>query len=293
MTPKLTRRQFIAGSIAAGASLSAGSLGAATDPRLKTLADRVELGRTGIRVSYLGFGTGTVGWNKQSNQTRLGTVEFARMVRHAFDAGVNYFDCADIYGTHPYIRASLKGIPRDQYVIESKYWYRDGRDVSECLDRFRRELNTDYLDVLLIHCVTGKRWQTELRGVMDFLEEAKQKKVIRAHGLSIHDLDTMKQASEDPWVDLAMCRINHIGEKMDAKPDEVVPVLKKLHAAGKGVTGIKILGEGKIADQRQDSLRYVLGLDCVDAVVIGFESKEQVDDILDLGKKALASQSAG
>ncbi len=285
MSPKLTRRQFIAGSIAAGAALSAGDLLAG--PRIKSLADRVELGKTGIKVSYLGFGTGTKGWKKQSNQTKLGTVEFARMIRHAFDHGINYFDCADIYGTHPYLRSSLKGIPRDQYVLESKFWYRDGQDISECLDRFRRELNTDYIDILLIHCVTGKTWQSDLRGVMDFLEEAKQKKLIRAHGISIHDLDTMKQAAEDPWVDTTLCRINPIGTAMDARPEEVLPVLKKLHAAGKAVTGMKILGEGRIADQREESLRFVLGLDCVDAIVIGFESKAQVDDILKLGKRAL------
>lgn len=288
MSPKLTRREFIAGSLAAGAALSTGAVDAVGSRRIKSLADRVELGRTGIKVSYLGFGTGTVGWNKQSNQTRLGTVAFARMIRHAVDQGVNYFDCADIYGTHPYLRASLKGIPRDQYVVGSKFWYRDGRDVSECLDRFRRELNTDYIDSLLIHCVTGTTWQDNLHGIMDFLEEAKQKKQIRSHGISIHDLDTMKQAVGEKWVDVAMCRINPVGEKMDAKPEQVVPVLKDLHQAGKGIIGIKILGEGAIADQRDKSIRYVLGLDCVSSIVIGFESKEQVDDILSLGKKALA-----
>lgn len=286
MSPKLTRRQFIAGSLAAGATLSAGDLLAG--PRIKSLSDRVELGKTGIKASYLGFGTGTVGWNKQSNQTKLGTIEFARIIRHAFDQGVNYFDCADIYGTHPYLRASLTGMPREQYVLESKIWFRTSKEAQETLDRFLRELNTDYIDVLLLHCVTEKNWQTDLRPMMDVMEAAKEKKRIRAHGISMHSLDVMKQAVEEPWVDLALCRINPIGEKMDAKPEEVVPVLKKLHDAGKAVTGIKILGEGKIADQREKSLRFVLGLDCVDAIVIGFESKAQVDDILRLGKQALS-----
>ena len=288
MSPKLTRRQFIAGSLAAGAALSAGDLSAASVPKIKSLTDRVKLGRTGIEVSYLGFGTGTVGWNKQSNQTRLGTVEFARMIRHAFDQGVNYFDCADIYGSHPYIRASLKGIPRDRYVLESKVWFRTSKDAQAALDRFLQELNTDYIDVLLLHCIDDTNWQADLGQMMDVLEEAKQKKRIRAHGISLHSLDVMKQAAEDPWVDFALCRINPLGVKMDAPTDQVVPVLKRLHEAGKGVTGIKILGEGKIADQREQSLRYVLGLDCVDAVVIGFESKAQVDDILSLGRKALS-----
>ncbi|MBP6963219.1 MAG: aldo/keto reductase [Armatimonadetes bacterium] len=288
MSPKLTRRQFIAGSLAAGAALSASDLSAASVPKIKSLTDRVKLGRTGIEVSYLGFGTGTVGWNKQSNQTRLGTVEFARMIRHAFDQGVNYFDCADIYGSHPYLRASLKGIPRDRYVLESKVWFRTSKDAQAALDRFLQELNTDYIDVLLLHCIDDTNWQADLGQMMDVLEEAKQKKRIRAHGISLHSLDVMKQAAEDPWVDFALCRINPLGVKMDAPTDQVVPVLKRLHEAGKGVTGIKILGEGKIADQREQSLRYVLGLDCVDAVVIGFESKAQVDDILSLGRKALS-----
>ena len=288
MSPKLTRRQFIAGSLAAGAALSASDLSAASVPKIKSLTDRVKLGRTGIEVSYLGFGTGTVGWNKQSNQTRLGTVEFARMIRHAFDQGVNYFDCADIYGSHPYLRASLKGIPRDRYVLESKVWFRTSKDAQAALDRFLQELNTDYIDVLLLHCIDDTNWQADLGQMMDVLEEAKQKKRIRAHGISLHSLDVMKQAAEDPWVDSALCRINPLGVKMDAPTDQVVPVLKRLHEAGKGVTGIKILGEGKIADQREQSLRYVLGLDCVDAVVIGFESKAQVDDILSLGRKALS-----
>lgn len=288
MTPKFTRRQFIAGSIAAGAALSAEDLYAGSGRKINTLTDRVRLGRTGIEVSYLGFGTGTVGWNKQSNQTRLGTVEFARMVRHALDLGINYFDCADIYGTHPYLRASLKGIPREQYVIESKMWFRTDTDAGAQLDRFLRELNTDYIDILMLHCVTEKNWQADLRPMMDALEEAKQKKRIRAHGISIHDLGVMKQAVDEPWVDFTLCRINPLGVKMDAPAHQVVPVLNRLHEAGKGVTGIKILGEGKIADQRETSLRYVLGLDCVDAVVIGFESKAQMDDILSLGRKALS-----
>lgn len=289
MTPKLTRRQFIAGSIAAGAALSASRLAGASGPRIKSLADRVELGRTGIKVSYLGVGTGTVGYNKQSNQTRLGTVEFARMIRHAFDRGINYFDCADIYGTHPYLRASLKGIPREEYVIETKIWFRTSKDADETIDRFLRELNTDYIDILHLHCVQDTRWQTQLRPMMDALEAAKQKKRIRAHGISIHSLDVMKQAAEDPWVDCAFCRINPVGEKMDAKPEEVVPVLTKLHNAGKGITGMKILGEGAIADQREKSVRYVLGLECVDAIVIGFESKGQVDDIMRIGAEALSA----
>ncbi len=288
MTPKITRRQFIAGTLATGAALYSPALLADSGHKIKSLTDKVEIGRTGIKVSYLGLGTGTKGWEKVSNQTKLGTVKFARMIRHAYDQGVNYFDCADIYGTHQYLRASLKGIPRENYVIETKIWFRTSKDAQADLDRFLQELNTDYIDIIYIHCVTEPDWATKLTEMQDVLETAKQKKVIRAHGISIHSLDVLKGVPEVSWVDNVLARINPTGVAMDAKPEDVVPVLQKIHAAGKGVTGIKILGEGKIADKRDESLRYVLGLDCVDAVVIGFESPAQVDEIIRMGNKALA-----
>lgn len=288
MTPKITRRTFLAGTLATGAAILSPDLLADSSGRIRSLTDRVKLGRTGIEVSRLGFGTGTKGWEKRSNQTKLGTVKFARMIRHALDQGINFFDVADIYGTHQYLRAALKGIPREKYVIESKIWYRTSEGAQKDLDRFLQELRTDYIDILLIHCVTEPTWATDLREMRDLLEAAKQKKIIRAHGISIHSLDAMKGAVENPWVDTCLCRINPFGTNMDGPAADVVPVLKRLHDAGKGVVGMKILGEGKIADKREESLRFVLGLDCVDAVVIGFESPEQVDDILAMGKRALA-----
>ncbi len=287
MTHRITRRQFIAGTLATGAALCSPGALAESGRKLKSLTQRVEIGKTGVRASYLGFGTGTIGYNGASNQTRLGTLKFARMIRHALDLGVNYFDVADIYGSHQFLRASLKGVPRESYVIESKIWFRTSKDARADLDRFLTELGTDYIDIVYLHCVMDANWATDLRPMEDVLEAAKQKKVIRAHGISIHNLDVLKGAAENPWVDNVLARINPAGVNMDAKPDQVVPVLRKLHAAGKGVTGIKILGEGKIADRREESLKYVLGLDCVDAIVIGFESPEQVDEIIRMGNRAL------
>ena len=283
---RLTRRQFLAGTVASGVALH--SPGLLAGPRLRSLTDRVKLGGTGINVSYLGFGTGTKGTGRQSNQTRLGIVQFSRMINHAFDLGINYFDAADYYGTHEYLRSSLKRIPREKYVLSSKIWYRTSKSAQEDLDRFLRELGTDYVDVLFIHCVTEPTWATDLHEMADVLSAAKQKGIIRAHGISIHSLDVLKGVPDNPWVDICLARINPLGPFMDGKPDEIVSVLRKIHDAGKAVTGIKILGEGKIADQREKSLRYVLGLDCVDSIVIGFESCEQIDDILAIGKHILA-----
>ena len=286
MTPRLTRRQFLAGTVASGVMLHSPELLAG--PRLRSLTDRVRLGNTGIRVSYLGFGTGTKGTGRQSNQTRLGIIQFCRMINHAFDQGINYFDTADYYGTHEYLRSALKRIPREKYVLQSKIWYRTSKSAQDDLDRFLRELGTDYIDVLFIHCVTESSWAADLHEMVEVLEAAKQKGIIRAHGISIHNLDVLKGVPNNPWVDICLARINPIGPFMDGKPEEIVQVLNKIHDAGKAVAGIKILGEGRIADQREKSLRYVLGLECVDSIIIGFESSDQINDILAIGKHVLA-----
>jgi len=290
MSSGITRRQFLAGALAAGTALCSPGLLADSGRKLKSLTDRVEIGRTGVKVSYLGFGTGTIGSKGSSNQTRLGTVKFARMVRHALDAGINYFDVADTYGSQPYLRAALKGVARESYVIASKIWFRTSKDARADLDRFLVELATDYIDILYLHCVTDAAWSADLRPMMDVLESAKQKKMIRAHGISVHSLDVLKAAADNAWVDTILARINPAGVNMDGGPAEVFAALERVHAAGKGVTGMKILGEGKLADKREQSLRYVVGLDCVDAIVIGFESPAQIDDIISLGNKALASK---
>ena len=283
---RLTRRQFLAGTVASGIALGSPELFAS--PRLKSLTDQVKLGNTGIKASYLGFGTGTKGVGRESNQTRLGIVQFSRMINHAFDQGINYFDAADYYGTHEYLRSALKRIPRERYVLSSKIWYRTSKSAQEDLDRFLRELGTDYIDILFIHCVTEPSWAADLREMVEVLEAAKQKGIIRAHGISIHNLDVLKGVPDNPWVDTCLARINPIGPFMDGKPEEVVSVLEKIHGAGKAVTGIKILGEGRIADQREKSMRYVLGLECVDSIVIGFESCDQINDILAIGRRILA-----
>ena len=284
----ITRRQFLAGSLATGTALYSSGLLADSGRKLRSMTDRVEIGHTGVKVSYLGLGTGTKGYDKASNQTRLGPIKFAHMINHAYDQGINYFDVADLYGSHQGLRAALRRIPREKYVVETKIWYRTSKDAKADLDRFLSELGTDYIDILYLHCITDQTWATDLKAMEDVLSEAKQKKIIRAHGISIHSLDVMKAAAANPWVDNVLTRINPTGVMMDAPAAEVVPVLQKLHAARKGVTGMKILGEGQIVDRREESLKFVLGLDCVDAIIIGFEAPAQIDEIIKMGNKALA-----
>jgi len=288
----LNRRQFLRGTAGAALALSgpgAASLadGAQASAAKRTPTDLVPLGKTGLTVSRLGFGTGMKGWNRQSNQTKLGFAKFIALLRHAFDSGVRLFDMADLYGAHVYVREALRPIPREKVTLQTKIWWRWGESPKTIVERFRHELGTDYIDIVLLHCMTKPDWDKELTAYMDMLSELKAKKIVRAIGISCHALPALRTAAKSPWVDTVLARINHKGTKMDGPPEKVVPVIRQLHEAGKGVVGMKIYGEGKLVDERAESLRYVLGLSCVDAMVIGFEAPEHIDDALKLAARAL------
>jgi len=293
MTPPIHRRDFLAQAGAATAALAAasGTAKAAPAKTPKSPTDLVTLGKTGIEVSLVGMGSGSKGSGQASNQTKLGVKEFTRLVRHALDRGVTLFDVADQYGSHTYLREALKGVPRDKYVIQTKTHATKLADARSHLERYQMELGVDYIDIVLLHCMTKGDWPAAHQGVMEFLSKAKEQKLIRAHGTSCHGMDPLRTAAKDPFVEIDLARINPEGLIMDdKKPDEVVSELEEMHAAGKGVIGMKILGEGafKEPERRDASLRYVLGLGTVDAFIIGFESPEQVDDILKRTTDALA-----
>jgi len=298
MTPPLNRRDFLAKSAAATAALAAASAGSGASPAFaraslpKTAADRVTLGKSGVQVSLVGMGTGSVGSGQASNQTRLGVKGFTKVVRHALDRGVCFFDVADQYGSHTYLREALKGVPRDKYVIQTKTHATKFADARSHLERYRMELGVDMIDILLLHCMQKAEWPAENRGSMDYLVKAKEEGLIRAHGTSCHGMDPLNTAAKNPFVEVDLARINPEGLIMDdKKPDEVASRLEEMHNAGKGVIGMKIFGEGKMkeAARRDASLKYVLGLGTVDAFIIGFESTEQVDDALAAVEKAIAS----
>jgi len=293
MTPPIHRRDFLAQAGAATAALAAvsGTAKAAPAKLPKGATDLVTLGKTGIQVSLVGMGTGSHGSGQASNQTRKGLKEFTRVVRHALDRGVCLFDVADQYGSHVYLREALKGVPRDSYVIQTKTHATNVADARSHLERYRMELGVDYIDILLLHCMTKEGWPAENRGSMEYLMQAKEEKLIRAHGTSCHGMHPLRTSAKNPFVEVDLARINPEGLIMDdRKPDEVASELQEMHDAGKGVIGMKILGEGafKEPERRDASLRYVLGLGTVDAFIIGFETPEQVDDILKRTADALA-----
>jgi 1-deoxyxylulose-5-phosphate synthase len=243
-------------------------------------SDTVTLGSTGIKTSRLAMGTGTVGYGHHSNQTALGLKGLSGLLLNGYDQGLRFLDAADAYGSHPHVAEALKHVPRDKVTVLTKTWARDPATARADLDRFRRELGTDYLDVCLMHCVTEGDWTERFRGVMDVLSEAKLKGIIRAHGCSCHSIEALRAAAKSPWVEIDLARINPIGSHMDADPATVVSVLREMKAAGKAVVGMKILGQGDLRGRQSEALRYALSLGLLDAFTIGTESKNEQQDLI-------------
>jgi 1-deoxyxylulose-5-phosphate synthase len=249
-------------------------------PRKFTAADTVTLGKTGITTSRLAMGTGTVGSGHHSHQTALGVKGLSDLLLNGHDNGLRFFDAADSYGSHPHVAEALKHVPRDKVTVLTKTWARDPAEARADLDRFRKELGTDYLDICLMHCLTEGDWTERYRGVMDVFSEAKEKGIIRAHGCSCHSIEALRAAAKSPWVEVDLVRINPIGSHMDADPETVVSVLREMKAAGKGIVGMKILGQGDLRGRQDEALKYALSLGVLDAFTIGAESKAEQEDLI-------------
>lgn len=243
-------------------------------------ADTVTLGKTGIQTSRLAMGTGTSGFGHRSNQSSLGVTTLAALLMNGYDQGLRFFDTADAYGSHPHVAEALQHRDRSKAVILTKSWSRTAPEIRDDIDRFRRELKTDYLDIFLMHCLTEADWTTRYRPVMDVLEEAKQKKIIRAHGCSCHSIEALRAAAQSPWVDVDLVRINPIGSHMDADPETVVSVIREMKAAGKGVIGMKILGQGDLRNRQDEALKYALGLNLLDGFTIGAQNAAEQADLI-------------
>jgi diketogulonate reductase-like aldo/keto reductase len=226
------------------------------------------------------MGTGTVGSGHHSNQTALGIDGLSRLLQNGYDNGLRFFDAADSYGSHPHVAEALKHVDRTKVTLLTKSWARSASEMNADLERFRRELGTDHLDIVLMHCVTEGDWTTRYRGAMDALSEAKQKGIIRAHGCSCHTIEALRAAAKSPWVEVDLARVNPIGSHMDAEPDVVVSVLREMRVAGKGVVGMKILGQGDLRNRQNEALTYALGLGVLDAFTIGAESVNEQNDLM-------------
>lgn len=247
----------------------------------KRAQDVVTLGRTKIRVSRLAQGTGTRGYNKSSNQTRqLGERGLADLLVAGADNGVTFWDLADGYGSHPHARLALQTVKRDRVVIMSKTRASTEAEMRADLDRFREEIGTDHLDIVLLHAQTREDWPKVKEGAMAVLSEAKSKGIIRAHGISCHSFAALKVAAASDWVDIDLARLNPAGLVMDGPVEDVIGVLKTMKQSGKGVIGMKILGEGKLRDRVDEALQFALAQDVLDCFTIGAESQGELQDLL-------------
>jgi len=308
----IDRRRFLGATAGAAAALSARTSlraaetdAASSSPAAKAASQNgsaavppppmITLGRTGIEMSRLGQGTGVHGGERQSDQTRMGFEKLVGLMRHAYDRGLRFFDLADLYGTHVYFREALKGMDRDKLAILTKVWWQyDGPEnqtnlperrqmAKSTIERFRHEIATDTIDIVLLHCLTKPGWDEHMQPYMDALAEEKARGRVKALGCSCHDFGAIQTAAVTPWVDVILARINMRGGKevmMDGSRDEVEGVLRLARENGKAIIGMKIFGEGQLAEQRDACMKYAQENGLLDAMTIGFHTPEQIDDVL-------------
>jgi len=296
MSPhQLTRREFIAQSAAvAAATLITSCATAAT--RKRTATDMVTLGKTGLKTSRLGLGTGS---NGGRIQFEMGKDNFLRLVRYAYDRGIRYFDCAQAYKTYPWIGEAIAGLPREKIFLLSKIGGAPEKP-SEVIDKLLLDYKTDYIDCLLVHCSVTATWADERRKLMDAIDEAIQKGKVRAKGVSCHALPALRVAAKSDWVQVNLVRVNpqaaHIdGEspKWNESGKDISPVMeliKTMHANGHGVIGMKLIGNGDFTnpEDREKSIRFAMSHPEIHAVTIGCKSPAEVDEAIERINNALA-----
>jgi 1-deoxyxylulose-5-phosphate synthase len=294
----LSRRQFLERSaVAAGAlALAPGLLAASATSVRRTAADQVTLGATGLKLSRLGMGTGS---NNGHIQTDLGREGFNDLIHYAYDQGITYFDTAAAYSTFPWIAGAIKGLPREKLFIQSKI---DGRpdQILDVIDHHRQVFDTDYVDSMLVHCMTRGNWTDDWKRIMDGFDAAREKKWIRAKGVSCHSLPALRAAVESNWTEVHLVRVNPQGKYTDGMEStwddsshDIAPVvaeLKNMKAKNRGVIGMKICGNGTFVDpaDREKSVRFAMSRPELDAVVIGFKSKAEIDEAIKRINLALA-----
>ncbi len=286
---KSTRRDFLKGALAAGAiaGIAPQAFPAKTEKRSAT--DWVTLGNSGIKVTRLAFGTGTHGGRIQRE---LGQEAFTKLVRHAYDRGIRFFETADSYNGMPeMLSTALAGIPRDSYKLMTKLRQAHADDLPANIDRLRGQLKSDYLDILLVHCVRTANWAEESKPMCDAFSEAKVKKIILSHGASCHGLLPLRAFPGNQWLDVALLRVNHAGTMMDnmrgdsagGDVNEVTERIRQVRGQGTGVIGMKLMGEGRFnkPEDRDAAIKYVMKLGTVDSVTIGYKSTAEIDEAID------------
>lgn len=294
---RFSRREFLQTSITATGAMLLGTAALNAAPAKRTAVDQVTLGKTGIKLSRLGMGTGS---NSGQIQFDLGREGFNSLVKYAYDQGITYFDCSQTYRTFEWLGGAVKGLPREKLFIQSKIPGQPEKIV-EVIDHHRKVFDTDYVDTMLIHCMIKDGWTDQWKRIMDGFDEAKQKGWIRSKGVSCHSLPALRGATETPWAEVHLVRVNPQGHRIDGPEEsvwndnihDVAPVvtqLKAMRAKGRGVIGMKIIGNGEFvnAEDREKSIRFAMSRPELDAVVIGFKNRDEIDEAIRRINAALA-----
>jgi 1-deoxyxylulose-5-phosphate synthase len=285
-----TRRDFLKTGVAATVLSGIGGVAGLAQTK-RSATDWVTLGKSNVKVTRLAFGTGTFSGRVQRE---LGQPEFTRLVRYAYDRGIRFFETAESYHEMPEMLAiALKGVPRDSYRLMMKYSTPASGDPTPKIDQYRKQLGTEYIDILLLHCLRPPTWSSDYASLQDGFSEAQQKKIILARGASVHGLPALRTFPGNQWLEIAMIRMNHNGTKMDTPEmrdvdapgnvDEVVAHTKQVHAQGMGVISMKLCGEGRFtrAEDRDAAMKFAMNLGCVDSVTIGFKNTAEIDEAIE------------
>ncbi|MBV9301552.1 MAG: aldo/keto reductase [Acidobacteriaceae bacterium] len=283
-----SRRDFLKAGFAAAALAGAGTV--PIKAARETATDWVTLGKSGVKVTRLALGTGSISGEVQRD---LGQDGFTRLVRHAYDRGIRFFETAESYGEmHKMLGVALKGIPRDSYRLMSKVTTREGVNPQEKIDQLRKLANTDYFDIMLLHWQHVASWPTDTVRWQDGILEAESRKAVVAHGASVHGLPALRRFPGNKWLEVAMIRMNHNGTKMDAEDyatsgpgnvAEVVQHVKQVRSDGMGVISMKLVGEGAFTtrENRQAAMRFAFRNAGVDAVTVGYKNTAEIDEAIE------------
>ena len=289
-----TRREFLKTGLAAGTLVASGTL--PLSGQRGSASDAVVLGRSGVKVTRLAFGTGSLSGQVQRE---LGQEGFTRLVRHAYDRGIRFFETAESYGEmHRMLGIALQGVPRESYQLMSKVTTRDGVDPQRKLDELRRLANTEYFDIMLLHWQHTATWPDDTARWQDAILESQSRKVVLSRGASVHGLPALRRVPGYDWLEVAMIRVNHTGKSMDAEDyatqglgnvPEVVTHVKDVRKEGMGVIGMKLVGEGAFgAEDRRKAMRFAFRNAGVDCVTVGYKSPAEIDEAIENVNLALA-----
>ena len=289
-----TRREFLKTGLAAGTLVVSGDLPLIAQRGSAT--DLVTLGRSGVKVTRLAFGAGTFSGRVQRD---LGQEGFTRLVRHAYDRGIRFFESSESYGEmHKMLGIALKGLPRDSYQLMSKVTTREGVDPQQKLDELRRLANTEYFDIMLLHWQHTATWPSDSARWQNAILEVQSRKAVLGHGASVHGLPALRRVPGNAWLDIAMIRVNHTGKSMDAEDyntqgpgdvPEVVTHVKEVHKEGLGVISMKLAGEGTFdREDRRRAMRFAFRNAGVDCVTVGYKTPAEIDEAIENLNLALA-----